>query len=96
MVEKPLSEEQRKQVFLALVDAQDHDMSVMQSRQHIAARYDVSEAQVRRIEREGLDNQYHLVVDMVDEQQCSFSETGSDLLRWELEIREQEVHLEQP
>jgi hypothetical protein len=35
--------------------------------------------------------QYHLVVDMVDEQQCSFSETGSDLLRWELEVREQEV-----
>jgi hypothetical protein len=58
MVEKALSEEQRKQVFLALVDAQDHDMSVMQSRQHIAAHYDVSEAQVRRIEREGLDNRW--------------------------------------
>ena len=45
MVEKALSEEQRKQVFLDLVVAQDHDMSVLQSRKHIAARYDVSEAQ---------------------------------------------------
>jgi hypothetical protein len=58
MVEKALSEEQRKQVFMDLVAAQDHDMSVIQSRQHIAARYDVSEAQVRCIEREGLDNRW--------------------------------------
>jgi hypothetical protein len=55
MPDKPLSEEQRKEVFLALVDAQDHDMGVVQSRQHVAARYGVSETQVRRIEREGLD-----------------------------------------
>ena len=56
MPDKPLSEEQRKEVFLALVDAQDHDMSVVQSRQHVAARYGISEGQVRQIEREGLDN----------------------------------------
>jgi hypothetical protein len=56
MADKPLSEEQRKEVFLALVDAQDHDMGVVQSRQHIAVRYGVSEGQVRHIEREGLDN----------------------------------------
>jgi hypothetical protein len=34
---------------------------------------------------------YHLVVDMMDEQQCSFFQTGSDLLEWELEVREQET-----
>jgi site-specific DNA recombinase len=47
---------ERKEVFLALVDAQDHDMGVVQSRQHVAARFRVSEQQVRHIEREGLDN----------------------------------------
>ena len=56
MPDKSLSEEQRREVFLALVDAQDHDMDVAQSRQHIAARYGVSEEQVPHIEREGLDN----------------------------------------
>ena len=56
MSAKPLSEEHRKEVFLALVDAQDHDMSVEKSRQHVAARYGVSEQQVRHIEREGLDH----------------------------------------
>jgi hypothetical protein len=54
--DKPLSEEQRKEVFLALADAQDHDMGVDHSRQHVAARYGVSATQVRHIEREGLDN----------------------------------------
>jgi hypothetical protein len=34
---------------------------------------------------------YHLVVDMMDEQQCSFFQTGSELLEWELEVREQET-----
>ena len=56
MPDKPLSEEQRKEVFLALVDAQDQDMDVVESRQHVAARYGISDGQVRQIEREGLDN----------------------------------------
>ena len=56
MSDKPLSEDQRKEVFLALVDARDHDMGVENSRQHVAARYGVSEKQVRHLEREGLDN----------------------------------------
>ena len=56
MIDRPLSEDQRKEVFLALVDAQDHDMGVVRSRQHVAARFGVSEQQVRHIEREGLDN----------------------------------------
>ena len=56
MSDKPLSEDQRKEVFLALVDAQDHDMGVQKSRQHVAVRFGLSEQQVRHIEREGLDN----------------------------------------
>jgi hypothetical protein len=58
MPDKPLSEEQRKEVPLALVDAQDHDMGVVQSRQLVAARYGLSEEQVRHIEREGLDKDW--------------------------------------
>ena len=38
------------------MDAQEHDMDVLQSRQHVAARYSLNEKQVRSIEREGLDN----------------------------------------
>src|SRR5262245_14804816 len=38
MPDKPLSEEQRKQAFFALVHAQDNEMDVAQSRLHVAAR----------------------------------------------------------
>jgi len=58
MQDKSLSEDQRKEVFLALVDAQDHDMGVQKSRQLVAARFGLSEQQVRHIEREGLDNEW--------------------------------------
>ena len=56
--ETPLSEERRKEVFAALVDAQDHDMNVAQSRKLIAERFGVSEAAIRQIEREGVDQQW--------------------------------------
>jgi len=54
--EAPLIEPRRKAIFLALVEAQDHNMSVAQSRRVIAARFGISEKQVREIEREGLDS----------------------------------------
>ena len=54
--EKSLPEPSRKEIFLALVDAQDNNMSVTESRTAIATRFGVSEHQVRQIEREGLDN----------------------------------------
>ena len=54
--ELPLDEAQRKEIFLALVDAQDHDLSVAESRRLIAQRFGIGEQQVRQIEREGLDN----------------------------------------
>jgi hypothetical protein len=53
-----LTEAKRKEIFLALVEAQDQEMSVSQSRQLIAERFGVSDAQIRDIEREGLDNQW--------------------------------------
>jgi hypothetical protein len=51
-----LPEVRRKEIFLALVDAQDHEFPVAQSRKMVAERFGVSEEQVRQIEREGLDN----------------------------------------
>lgn len=53
--EKALPEPRRKEIFLALVDAQDSGASVAQSRADIADRFGVSEQQVRQIEREGLE-----------------------------------------
>ncbi len=56
--EAPLPEEQRKEIFLALVDAQDHDMSVVQSRKLIAEKFGISERQLRQIEKDGMENQW--------------------------------------
>jgi hypothetical protein len=56
--EEPLSEERRKEIFLALVEAQDQQMTVSQSYQFIQDRYQVTEGQLRQIEREGLDRQW--------------------------------------
>lgn len=56
--EAPLPEEQRKEIFLAIVDAQDHDMSVVQSRKLIAEKFGISERQLRQIEKDGMENQW--------------------------------------
>ena len=53
-----LSEDRRKEIFLAVVDAQDHEMDVAQSRRVVVQRFGVSESQVRQIEREGMDRQW--------------------------------------
>jgi hypothetical protein len=53
-----ISEERRKEIFLALVDAQDHEMSVAQSRTLMAERFGVNESQVRLIEREGIESEW--------------------------------------
>ncbi len=55
---EPLSEDRRKEIFLALVDAQDHEMDVTQSRRMVVQRFGVSESQIREIEREGMDRQW--------------------------------------
>jgi hypothetical protein len=55
---KPLSEAERKQVFLSLVEAQDRAMTVTGSRQAVAERFGLSEQQVQQIEREGIDGNW--------------------------------------
>jgi hypothetical protein len=56
--EMALSEPQRKEIFLALVDAQDQELTVAQSRKLIAEQFAISESLIKRIEREGLDQQW--------------------------------------
>jgi DNA-directed RNA polymerase sigma subunit (sigma70/sigma32) len=50
-----LPEDRRREIFLALVEAQDKDLGVPQSREEVARRFDLSVEDVRQIEREGLD-----------------------------------------
>jgi hypothetical protein len=52
------TEARRKEIFRALVDAQDQEMPVDVSRKVVAEWFGVSEDQVRLIEREGLDNRW--------------------------------------
>ena len=56
--ENSLPEPRRKEIFLALVEAQDQQMTVAQSRKTIAKRFNVTESQIRDIEREGIDNDW--------------------------------------
>ena len=56
---KPLTEAERKEIFLALVKAQDEgEMTVQESRQAVGREFGVSEGQVKAIEREGLDGDW--------------------------------------
>jgi hypothetical protein len=48
--------ERRKEIFLALVQAQDEGMSVEQSRREIGQRFETTKKQIQSIEREGMDN----------------------------------------
>ncbi len=50
-----LTEAQRQEIFLALVQAQDAGMTVPRSRKAVAERFSVTVPQVRRIEHEGLE-----------------------------------------
>ncbi len=58
MKDKTLSLAERMEVFQALVEAGDRNMTVAQSRKTVAERFGISEEQVRRIEREGLDGNW--------------------------------------
>jgi hypothetical protein len=53
-----LSEPRRKEIFAALVEAQDQGVPVAQSRKTVAAQFGVTEQQVREVEREGMDNDW--------------------------------------
>jgi hypothetical protein len=50
-----LPEPRRREIFQALVEAQDQDPNVSRSRKLIAERFGVSDGQLRKIELEGVD-----------------------------------------
>jgi hypothetical protein len=52
---KLLPEEERRAVFLALVEAQDAGRGVVLSRKEVAERFGITDRDVRRIEQEGID-----------------------------------------
>ena len=58
MLLPPLSEARRKEIFLALVEAQDQRMGVFQSREFVANRFGVRPKEVIAIEKEGLDKEW--------------------------------------
>jgi hypothetical protein len=58
VTEAHASEERRREIFLALVEAQDQEMPVDLSRKTIAERFGISDEALQQIEREGLDNDW--------------------------------------
>lgn len=59
MRSKRLTLQQRREIFHALVATQDQaTMSVPQSRQHVTKQFEITEAQLRQIEEEGLEKEW--------------------------------------
>ena len=58
MMQNNLTQPVRQKIFLALVTAQDQEVSVEDSRRLIAHRFDITEEEVRKIEREGIENNW--------------------------------------
>lgn len=55
---EPISKSRRKEIFRALVDAQDQQLGVLQSRVIIAKRFGLDTRQLKNIEQEGIDNDW--------------------------------------
>lgn len=57
MEQQDLHDERRKEIFLALVQTQDGQKGVNQSRRAITSRFGVSKRQILAIEREGIEHE---------------------------------------
>ena len=66
---KRLTLQQRQEIFRDLVLTQDVVLNVPRSRQIITERYDITEAQLRQIEDEGLDKEWPPLSEAVQEEQ---------------------------
>ena len=58
MSREGLSEEERRAVFAALVEAQDAGRNAQDSRVRTCRRFGLSDHQLRRIEEEGLEKEW--------------------------------------
>lgn len=68
---KRLTIQQRQEIFHDLVMTQDMVLNVPRSRQIITEKYEITEAQLRLIEDEGLDKEWPPLSEAVQEQKAS-------------------------
>jgi hypothetical protein len=64
---KRLTLQQRREIFHSLVTTQDMVPNVPRSRQIVTEKFDISEAQLRQIEDEGLDKEWPPLSEAVQE-----------------------------
>ena len=68
MRSKRLTVQQKKEIFLALVAAQDTGlMTVAQSHEQVAQEFDITDAQLRQIIEEGLEKEWPPLNEAVQE-----------------------------
>jgi hypothetical protein len=68
---KRLTLQQRREIFHTLVLTQDMVANVPRSRQIVTEKYDITEAQLRQIEEEGLEKEWPPLSEAVQEQEVS-------------------------
>jgi hypothetical protein len=62
--------QERREVFHALVSTQDMGvMTVPQSREHVSKQFDITDAELRQIEEEGLEKEWPPLNEAVQEVQ---------------------------
>jgi hypothetical protein len=66
---KRLTLQQRREIFLDLVNTQDTVTNVPRSRQIVTEKFDISESQLRQIEEEGLEKEWPPLSEAVQEQE---------------------------
>jgi hypothetical protein len=66
---KRLTLQQRREIFQDLVLTQDVVPNVPQSRQIVTKRFEITEAQLRQIEEEGLEKEWPPLSEAVQEQE---------------------------
>jgi hypothetical protein len=68
---KRLTLQQRREIFHTLVLTQDMVNNVPRSRQIVTEKYDITEAQLRQIEEEGLEKEWPPLSEAVQEQEVT-------------------------
>ena len=66
---KRLTLQQRREIFLDLVNTQDAVSNVPRSRQIVTEKFEISESQLRQIEEEGLEKEWPPLSEAVQEQE---------------------------
>ena len=64
---KRLTLQQRREIFHSLVTTQDMVPNVPRSRQIVTEKFDITEAQLRQIEEEGIDKEWPPLSEAVQE-----------------------------